>query len=115
MRIVIPSKRGALSATFGMAIFAPTLAVAGDWTSAQKLSQVVVDDSHITVIVPGIDNPASCSVPTFLRVGTGDANYQTLAAAILSVQAQGKTAKLYAAECYQDGSARITGVWIQNN
>jgi len=91
----------------------PSMAMAGDWTGVRKITQLVVDDSSTTVIIPDIDNPASCGVPTFLRVGKAASNYDSITAAILSAQAQGKNVRLFAAVCNGDNSVRITGIWIQ--
>ena len=93
---------------------APSIAgAAPDWTTAQRINEVVIDDSFTTVIIPPINNPMGCGVPTFLRVGKADSNYESMTAAILSAQAQGRNVRLYAAACYGDNSVRITGIWIQ--
>ena len=91
----------------------PSMATAGDWTGVRKITQVIVDDSFTTVIIPDVDNPASCGIPTFLRVGKTDSNYDSITAAILSAQAQGKNVRLFASICYGDNTVRITGIWIQ--
>lgn len=86
---------------------------APDWTSAQQITQLIVDDSYTTVILPAVDNPMGCGVPTYLRVGKADSNYESMTAAILSAQAQGKKVRLFAAACLADNSVRFQGVWIQ--
>jgi len=83
------------------------------WTTAHTVSELVIDDSFTTVIIPPIDNPMSCGVPTYLRVHKDDSNYQSLTAAILSAQAQGRKVRLFAMACHADSSVRITGVWMQ--
>lgn len=102
---------GLLAALAGVAL--PSMAMAGDWTGVRKITQVIVDDSFTTVIIPDADNPASCGTPTYLRVGKADSNYDSITAAILSAQAQGKNVRLFAAVCYGDSTVRITGIWIQ--
>lgn len=91
----------------------PAAAHAGDWTTSQRIGEVVIDDSFTTVIIAGIDNPMGCGTPSFLRVGKTDSNYESMTAAILSAQAQGKNVRLFAAACYGDNSVRFQGVWIQ--
>lgn len=91
----------------------PSVAMAGDWTGVRKITQVIVDDSFTTVIIPDADNPASCAIPTYLRVGKADSNYDSITAAILSTQAQGNNVRLFASVCYGDNTVRITGIWIQ--
>jgi hypothetical protein len=86
---------------------------ASDWTTAHVPQEVVIDDSFTTVIIPPIDNPMSCGVHTYLRVHKDASNYQSLTAAILSAQAQGRKVRLYAMSCYGDNSVQITGVWMQ--
>lgn len=107
-------RRPLLLGLFGACAFASSAASAApDWTSAQRIGEVVVDDSFTTVIIPPINNPMGCGVPTFLRVHKDDSNYASMTAAILSAQAQGKNVRLYAMACYGDNSVRITGIWIQ--
>ena len=107
-------RRPFVAGLFCFSVFTPSMAgAAPDWTSAQRINEVVVDDSFTTAIIPPINNPMGCGVPTFLRVGKADSNYESMTAAILSAQAQGKNVRLYAAACYGDNSVRITGIWIQ--
>lgn len=91
----------------------PAIAHAGDWTTSQQVGEVVIDDGFTTVIMPGVDNPMGCGTPSFLRVGKTDSNYESMTAAILSAQAQGKSVRLYVAACNSDSSVRFQGVWIQ--
>lgn len=88
----------------------PAIAHAGDWTTSQQVGEVVIDDGFTTVIMPGVDNPMGCGMPSFLRVGESDSNYESMTAAILSAQAQGKNVKLFAAACYGDSTLRFQGV-----
>ncbi len=83
------------------------------WTRALKIPEVLVDDTYTTAIIADVDNPASCSVPSFLRIAKTESNYESITATILSAQAQGRTVRFFAAACYPDGSVHITGVWIQ--
>lgn len=83
------------------------------WTLALKIPEVLVDDTYTTAIVAGVDNPASCNVPSFLRIAKTESNYESITATILSAQAQGRMVRFFAAVCYPDGSVHITGVWIQ--
>ena len=91
----------------------PAFAQAGGWTTSQQIGEIVIDDGFTTVIMPAVDNPMGCSVPTYLRVGKTDSNYESMTAAILSAQAQGKNVRLYVAACNGDNSVRFQGVWIQ--
>jgi hypothetical protein len=83
------------------------------WTRALKIPEVLVDDTYTTAIIADVDNPASCAVPSFLRIAKTESNYESITATILSAQAQGRTVRFFAAVCYADGSVHITGVWIQ--
>lgn len=38
------------------------------WTRALKIPEVPVDDTYTTAIIADVDNPASCAVPSFLRI-----------------------------------------------
>jgi hypothetical protein len=96
----------------GACAFAPSVASAApDWTSAQRINEVVVDDSFTTLIIPPINNPMVCGVPSHLRVHKDDSNYASMTAAILSAQAQGKNVRLFAAACYGDSTSvsRVSG------
>jgi hypothetical protein len=82
------------------------------WTRALKIPEVLVDDTYSAAIIADVDKPASCAVPSFLRVAKTEPNYQSIPATILSAQAQGRTVRFFAAVRYPDGSLHITGVWI---
>jgi len=83
------------------------------WTRALKIPEVLVVDTNTTAIIADVDNPAACSVPSFLRIAKTESNYESITAAILSAQALGRTVRFFAAACYPDGSVHITGLWIQ--
>ena len=102
----------ALVSLAGMTVPSVAFAAPG-WTSAQRVTQVIVADTFTVAIVSSIDNPVSCTSPTWLRIEKDDSNFAPMTAAILSAQAQGKTAQFYAMSCNADGSVHITGVWIQ--
>ena len=90
----------------------PVLAQASpDWRDPQRISDVVITTGGAIAIVPGVNNPVGCSVPSHLHITTGTPNYKTMAAALLSAHAQGKAVRFFAASCAGDGAVLIQGVW----
>jgi glucan biosynthesis protein len=82
------------------------------WTVSALMDSVVVDGSYTTMIISGADNPAGCGVPSYIRIGVSDANYQSISSMILTAFAQHKPIKAWAYACLGDNSVHITGVWV---
>ena len=103
----------AIAILFG-ATFSDAAYAAPGWTTASTISQLITVDSNLAVILDNGNNPMSCGSPAWYRLPSTAANFQVIAANLLTAKAQGKSVEVWVSSCDTDGASLITGAWTTN-
>ena len=77
---------------------------AAAWSVPLTIESFLPTVQHLTLIVSGNDNPVGCASGSWLRLHFGDPNYNLIASTLLTAFTQGKTVRLWEANCETDGT-----------
>ena len=91
-----------------------TPAFAGpDYTTESVISEINPREYGMDVTLPQANNPVPCSWATRVRIRNEAANYQALAATLMTAAAQGRAVRVYVHQC--DGDGASLGVAVRVN
>lgn len=112
---MLKAKWRAAAATALVGTMMPAAAYAAPgWTAPSTISQIITAENYLTVILTTGSNPMSCASTTWYRLPTTAANYQTIAANLMTAKAQGKSVEVWASACDADGVSLIVAAWMTN-
>lgn len=94
--------------------FAPSTAFAAPgWTAPTLISELVVRENGIDIIVVTGSNPVPCPSSTYFRLSATAQNYEVIVSTILSAQARGRPVQMWASSCTTDGFSEIVAIWVK--
>jgi len=85
----------------------PGMARAGGYTALSPIVDYNPREYGVDLWMPQADNPAGCSQPSLFRLRLDAANYQVLAAFLLTQFSQAKAIRVYTNSCDGDGASIV--------
>jgi hypothetical protein len=86
---------------------APGMAHAGGYTALSPIVDYNPREYGVDLWIPQADNPAGCTQPSLFRLRLDAANYQVLAAFLLTQFSQAKAIRVYTNSCDWDGASIV--------